>query len=933
VSYLEEAAGNTPDPIRSLKNLESFFNAHPDHEGTLRSNIQNVAMLFAYSQFLANFSIKKPQSLISQIETASTVVSRQALAEDLRQRIETLSVDEAMRVFREFRREIQTGITLRDILRLTDTTESMEELSDLADSIVQVAADYIILRMIEKHGEPTEHSLAVFGLGKLGAQELNYSSDIDLIFIYGTDEGQTTGVPGPTGASVGSISNHEFYCKVATEFSKLLSKTTADGFVYRVDLRLRPNGERGDAALSLRSYEAYYESWGSEWERLALIRARHVAGDETLAEDFLNMIVPFVWRKYLDFSTIDEIRGLKARIDAKFKKDDIKRGVGGIREIEFFIQAFQLIYAGKEPLLRKRKTLIALYLLQQKNFIGDEDQAVLSENYLYFRRIEHYIQMLNDIQTHAIPSDAMVQESLARKTGFHSFDEFILDLKERRQKVHEVYNLFFRSKVIEEDHAETHFVFEEKVDDSGLERFLRAKNIHDIGSAARSIHNIREGVLGFHSLKGRKILRDIAPGLLDRVMASTAPDRSLRNFEHFLEVVSLNEAYLESFHANSKLGEAIIDVFSYSEYLSRLILSNPAYLDMLTGGTRRKKTLRAMREELAGSEMSYAGVNNAIRFFRKSEEIRLGLLFISRSLTVMELMSGLSKAAETIVDFTIRRVGIEIGLRSDEKVGIIAMGKLGGREIIIGSDLDIIFFTDNEVDAQQIRASERFLKILQAYTHEGIAYKVDTRLRPDGSKGPLMKSIEGYRDYYLRHAGSWEIQALLKARPVSGSEKAMSSFMKMRHEVFVERASSVKGEEIVEMRNRIMNERGKRGKGIDIKIDKGGLGEIEFLVQYLQLRHVSDLADYQSTVAALKQIRKKAIIPAAQAEFLEETYTFYRSIEAYMRLAMMQGIREEDRETEYLAVFMGYEEGRQFLQALQERFDQISRMAEMIYVR
>lgn len=928
---LEDAASRTPDPSRARKNLESFLDANPEYEDVLKEHLHQVAMLFAYTQFLANFSIKRPDFLVSQLRTMGTPVRRQELTEEFRKRIAALPPEEVMKAFREFRREIQIGITLRDVLRITDTTECMDELSDLADVIIQVAVDHVMEGMVTRFGTPADHALSIFGLGKLGARELNYSSDVDLIFVYGSDEGQTEGATGPSGSPVGSISNHEFYCRLATDFSKFLSQTTEDGFVYRVDLRLRPNGQRGDAALSLRSYEDYYESWGREWERLALVRARHVAGDEQLGDEFLEMIVPFVWRKYLDYSTIEEIRGLKMKIDKKFKKDDIKRGQGGIREIEFFIQAFQLIHGGKEPLLRNNRTLIALYFLRQKGLIGDEDQADLSDSYLYFRKIEHYIQMLNDIQTHSIPADTALRDALARKAGFASYGEFSRDLQGRRKKVHEIYNLFFRSETVSEDEGETLFIFEGRLDDDMLERFLHTKNVQDINSSMRYIQKIKEGVLGFHSLKGRKILREIAPGLLDMTMASSAPDRGLKNFVHFLGVVSLNESYLESFKASRDLSKALIDIFSRSEYLSKQILSSPAYLDMLSSGALRKKTLAGMKREIGGMRKEEDALNNSIRVFRKSEEIRLGLMFMNHSISSRGLMSGLSKVAETIVDHTIRTVGIELGLRTDEKVGIVAMGKLGGREITIGSDLDIIFYTWNSVHEKQIKASQKFLKVLQSYTHEGIAYKVDTRLRPDGSKGPLINSISGYRDYYLTHADSWEVQALLKARPISGHRKAIQAFMEMRNEAFRSRAPAIRSEEITQMRSRIMKELAKKEKGIDIKIDKGGTGEIEFLVQYIQLRHAGQLATYQSTVAAIDHMRKERIISENDAFFLKETYFFYRSVESYLRLAAMQVIHEEGIETEYLAQFLKFRDGKQFLQVLQETLERVAQLADRIY--
>jgi len=932
VSWLSEAAGKTPDPSRSLKNLETFLSANPGFEDMLREHIQAVSMLFACSQFLANYSVRKPGTLARALNDLSAVPRRKDLAEELSERLGDADHETALAVFRDFKKEKMIGITVRDILGLADTVESMEQMSDLADAVIDTALHFIRDGLARKYGMPEDYSFAVFALGKLGAQELNYSSDVDLIFVYRDEKGETSGIRSPSGTVINSIGNHEFYCKLATELGRFLSQNTSDGFVYRVDMRLRPDGQRGDTALSLRSYELYYESWGREWERLALIRARFICGDEQLGQDFIEMITPFVWRKYIDYSTIDEIRGLKSRIDATFRKDDIKRGFGGIREIEFFIQSMQLIYGGREPLLRQRKTLIALHMLKQKNLIGEEDHAFLAESYIHLRRIEHFVQMLNDVQTHVLPVDAVQREALAAKMKFPDFRAFQSDLQERRMRIRDTYNQLFGPPEDMEADETSSLIFEEDLSDAELRQYLASKGLTDVDEAARHVSRIKDEMAGAHTLRGRRMFRAIVPGMVEKALTMPAAENALRNLVQFVENLSANEPYLHAFIDSRMLADALVEVFSRSDYISRMILGNPEYLDILSGGAPRRKTLAEMKKELEGMIASGMPLNYAVRVFRKSEEIRLGLMFLNRSIGVVRLTKGLTRVAEVVVDAVIRETCREAGLSGSDDICVAAMGKFGGREITVGSDLDILFYVTGELNNAGFRAAERFLRVLQAYTGEGIAYRVDTRLRPDGTKGPLVNNIAGYRNYYLEHADSWEIQALLKARPVSYSRDGLCSFMKMREDVFRKRAAGVSREDIIQMRRRIMSELKKPGGGIDIKLDRGGIEEIEFAVQYLQLRSAGRLRVFpQGTIDALRRLDRAGLIGAEEKARLEESYRIFRRVESYMRLSMQNTIRPDSRETKYLAEFMGHDKVGAFLDDISERMERVAEITEEIY--
>jgi glutamate-ammonia-ligase adenylyltransferase len=932
VSYLEEASSRTPDPQRSLKNLETFIQTNPGHEDTLKEYIDEVAHLFAYSQFLANFSSNKPDILFRSVRSFKKIESRQEILDELNTRSNNYGYDEALAIFREFRKEQIIKITVRDIVDHSDTVESMEQMSDLADAIISVAHDYIKGLLSKKFGMPDEYSFAVFALGKLGAQELNYSSDVDLIFVYGSERGQTSGITGPTGTVINVIDNHEFYCKLATELAKFLSQNTADGFVYRVDMRLRPDGQRGDSALSLRSYELYYESWGRQWERLALIRTRFVCGDELLGKEFIDMINPFLWRKYIDYSTIDEIRSLKTKIDATFKKDDIKRGYGGIREIEFFIQSMQLIYGGKEPILKQRRTLIALHMLNQKDLIGEDDHVLLADNYIYLRRVEHYIQMLNDVQTHTVPLDKDQREALARKLQFRNYDEFSTDLQKRRLNIRETYNLLFGRSEDDQLMEPSSIIFDGDIGDGEIHEYLRSRDIEDTSTSMQLIKKIKEELGVTHSLKGRRIMGVVIPQMVEKAISTTAPDNALRNIVQFMDVLSVNEPYLETFMENKVLSDALIEVFSQSDYISKMMLGNPEYIDVLSGGTTRRKTLATMKKELRGMIGSGMPLNHAIRVFKKSEEIRLGTMFLNRQIGTGQLVRGLTKVAEAIVDIAMVETCKELDVPTGSFVQVVAMGKFGGREITIGSDLDILFYVTEELEDVCFKTAERFLRVLQAYTKDGIAYKVDTRLRPDGSKGPLVNNIKGYRNYYLNHADNWEIQALIKSRPVSTSKAGLCEFMKMRGNVLKKRASKVTREDILNMRKRIMTELKKPGTGIDIKLDQGGIEEIEFLVQYLQLKHVDETdVHYQDTLGAIRSLKKIKKYDLKDLEVLADSYIIFRTIESYLRLSMKSSIREDEKEIAYLSEFTGYREVDKFLTVLNEKMKKVYEISKKLY--
>lgn len=932
---LKDAASATPDPERSLKNLSTFCNENPDYVERLKTNLRSISLLFSNSQFLANFCISNAGALFDAIENIERPFDKENLhaalrnaflAEDQLLTPHVLRLTPYMKAVREFKKIEILRITLRDILKKAELVETMFELSMLADVIVEEALMVVRRFMNGMYGEPKDDAFSVISLGKLGGEELNFSSDIDLIFVYGTEIGETSGVMTHQGISMNKISNHEYYCKLGENLNRFLSMNTEDGFAYRVDLRLRPEGQRGDLALSLGSSEMYYESWGRAWERAVLLRARPIAGDVNLGRGFMEMIRPFVHRKYLDFSAIDEIRQMKSRIDVAFKKDDIKRGYGGIREIEFFAQALQLIYGGKEPLLRERSTLRVLHRLLQKSLIGQEDYLILDENYKFLRTLEHRLQQLNDLQTHTLPSDERELEALGKKMGFDGMKSFISDLDKRRNRVRDIYDSLFREKRGEA--LEGGMLFDEELSDTELREYLAGAGLKDVGRGMRNIQHIRDSIFSFQTLHGRRLLSEILPIFVDKALKCSNPDMALDHLQSFASLLSSRESYLDVFKENRELIPVLTSVFSQSEYLSKMIIGKPDYLELIAHGGVVRKSLKAMKDELRDSIAGGQSISEAIRLVRKMEEIRLGLLFLQKKISVVELIKGVSKAAEAIL--SVSHLSPDL---SSEGLAVVGFGKLGGREITFNSDLDIIFVCTKDVTQSHTKAAERLLRLLISYTREGVAYRVDTRLRPDGTKGPLVSSIDAFKNYYSKGAASWELQALMKARPVGGDIKTGLCFMDMAKDILIKRGKEISATNIKAMRERIQRELSREAEGYDIKLGPGGIEEIEFTVQYLQLSNCFKYAGLlvQGTVAAINRLMHFEVIEKFDGSFLKNTYLFLRTIESFLKLRGATVLNRADKDMKQaVAEFMGFPLVDDFIRQIEESRQGVRRLYNSI---
>lgn len=898
VTRYSAASAAAADPGRAESDLQDLVAAAPalDRPEILRP----AALLFGASRFLAAFALRNPAFLEDAISRIREPVDSAALAAYLAKNPCPPGNEGAMRHLRVMKKRMVLRIALRDLTGQADLTEVMLELSWLAEALVETALGAARAQLHERFGAPEDERFAVIGLGKLGGGELNFSSDVDLMYVYdgqtqcGT--GETSGIASLSGIRRNRITTHEYYCKIGETIGKLLSTSTADGFAHRVDLRLRPNGSRGDLAMPLDGYEFYYETHGREWERAALIRSRPIAGDAATGAAFIKMIQPFVFRRSLDIGAIDELKSMKAQIDAGAHSDDIKRGRGGIREIEFFTQSFQLVYGGRDRFLRGTSTLKTLHLLNQRGFVGYDELNTLTQSYKFLRTLEHRIQMRHDLQTHTLPADASEKAVIARSMGIAP-EAFDAEIMRHRDAVNAIFRALFgggESGARAEVDEITGFIFGEDAE-TGIGELAAAKGFADAKRAARNLLSMRESMALNQTIRTRRMLREILPPMMRRIEASAEPNRALDHLHSFLNSLGPNESGLSVLAEATPLAGHLVTVFAETEHLSRILIANPHLLDALREqGVYGRQTLAALRRDLALTIQNTGDRASAIRRFKLMEDVRLGILFLNGEIGLSDLLRALTKTAEAVLGETFEST---ISADAVADMAVIGLGKLGGWEITYGSDLDIIFIGAGSGDGDTTRHAEAMIKAISSYTREGIAYKLDTRLRPTGSKGPLVQDLAASRRYYIEESELWERQALLRARPVAGSLRLGAEFFHMAREVIAIGAKEKNlAEEIRAMRGRMEAELSQETpRQFDLKFGPGGLNELEFTIQYLQMKHAKPAPEVivPNTPMAVKRLARNGFLNAADAAAIEEIYFFYRELETMLRLMGASALARE----------------------------------------
>lgn len=955
----------TPSPDMALNAFERLAGVIPTEDleqiSQRRKRLTQFILLCGASPFLVNLIFKEPSLfrrlfLENEIEVSRSVADM--LAALRKQMDEMADFNSLMRVLRCFKRAEVLRIAARDLNGLAPLEEVTAELSSLAAASLQIAYEACRRYLVKEHGVPlmqTENGLreaemTIIGMGKLGGNELNFSSDIDIIYFYETDRGETSGIDNGSGSPKGVISLHAFFTKLAEMVTKALSQVTEDGFVFRVDVGLRPEGKSGDMAVSLRSAEIYYESWGQSWERTAMLKGRPVAGSLELGEQLLRSLHPFVYRKYLDYNLIEDMKNMKLKIDASLTRSkegetNLKLGRGGIREIEFFIQALQLVYAGKNSKLRNRNSLCSLTALLEARLISDEDHRKLSDAYRFLRTAEHRIQVVQERQTHNLPAKQEELLALARRCGFlrpNGLERFLDTLEAHRANVSAIYgNLFHSSdeKLQQDIHPEALFLLDQNADPDLVKDMLAERHFEDVDRAYDNLLILRDGpAKGNLTERSRRILEKISPLLVQELFESPDPDMALGNLERFLKIIGTRSSACALLAENRETLKLLVSLFGISEFLSKIMISHPELLESMINSAYGYKNREMTESELSAvlEQTDYLEEQmDLLRRYRNEEFLRIGMSDIHGRLGQSEIATQLTMLGEVCLNAAYRlavqdlkRFGKPMYLIGDEvreaNLAVIALGKMGGGELNYHSDLDIIFVYDHHGTTngeKQITNHEYFAKlaqkiisILTMQTREGYVYKIDTRLRPSGNAGPLVTSLDSFLEYHRNEAQIWERQALTKARVVLGQDLLATQLHSViRQTVYGSSITDEGRDEIRRLRSRMEHELAKEtADSYNIKTGRGGMVDVEFAVQYLQLRHGHFYPEIRctSTITALKEIKSLGLIHEQDLEILLSGYKFLRKLENRLRIIHDYSVNDLRGSVKYmnkLARRLGYD--------------------------
>ena len=787
-------------------------------------------------------------------------------------------------------------LAYRDLAGLADLAEVTETMSALADVAVATAHDILQATLTAKHGIPrnadgVEQHLMVIGMGKLGGRELNVSSDVDFIFVF-PDDGETDGAR--------PISNFEFFTRLGQRLNRSLNEVTGEGQVFRVDMRLRPNGDSGPLVCSLDMLEHYFIAQGREWERYAWIKARLMIGGNA---DALQAVVrPFVFRKYLDFGAINAMRDLHAQIRREVSRrdmaDNIKLGPGGIREIEFIAQVFQLVRGGRDPGLQVKPTLQVLARLGGRALLSPKTVEELTEAYIFLRRLEHRLQYLDDQQTHLLPQDEGDRNLVAQAMGFADQHGLLTALDGHRERVSKRFDAVFEDPT-EADHPLDQ-AWRGCSESGDCEAALERLGFNDPVQAARSLGDLR------NSGRYRQMppsIRARFDGVMPRVLefAASKPnaDATLARMIDLLAAISRRAAYLALLQQYPQALVRLTDLVSASHWATHYLIRHPILLDELLDGRQldARPDWPAFRAELE-REVSDLGDDmerqmDLMREQHHAQVFRLLTQDLSGSLTVEALADHLSALADVILEITIGACWRKIRKRHREtpRFAVISYGKHGGKELGYSSDLDIVFlYEDDDDDAAEnyARLGQRVSTWLSSQTAAGLLYDTDLRLRPNGDAGLLVTSLEAFRKYQLESAWTWEHQALTRARFSAGDAAVGEGFEQIRVEVLRQRRDLAElRDQVIEMRQKMFDAHGGRSETFDLKHDLGGLVDVEFLVQYLVLGYAHEhpeLADNLGNIALLGRAAKLGLIDSECAARAADAYRSLRHHQHALRL-------------------------------------------------
>jgi len=937
-SALADFARQLPNDPRGRRMLEAVFGNSPFLTHCILSDIA----------FLARLLSRDPTVVLGDV--------LDGLKRDLRQ---TTEFDRAMAELRVARRRVAVLTGLADFGGAWELARILAALSDFADMALGAGLGFLLRRAAARHeldladpDEPTRHcGYVVLGMGKLGARELNYSSDIDLIVLYDPERAHYRHSRGP----------QEGFVRLTRDLVRLLEERTAEGYVFRTDLRLRPDPGAMPVALSVNAALTYYESMGQNWERAAMIKARPCAGDLPLGTRFLAEIRPFIWRKNLDFAAIQDIHSIKRQIHAHKGRaaiavlgHNIKLGRGGIREIELFAQTQQLIWGGREPQLRSPQTLAAIAALAEAGHVAPQAAADLCEAYGFLRRLEHRLQMVDDQQTQRLPDDAEGLARIATFLGYDSADSFRAALLATLRRVEDHY-----AELFEEAPALSptgNLVFTGGEPEPGTLSTLEGLGFAD---GAKVFNLVRAWHHGRHratrSTRARELLTELMPTLLTALGKTTQPDLALTKFDEFLSRLPAGVQLFSMLYANPKLLNLLAEIMGGAPALAERLSRNPALLEaVLSGGFFDPLPNAAtLDRELAGvltQARDFQDVLDLSRRWANDRRFQVGVHILQHISDVDETGRALSDIAETVVKGLMPPVLEDFAQRHGRVTGaglaVVAMGKLGAREMTVSSDLDLTFVYETDPEAADSdgakplapsqyfgRLAQRFINSLTAMTPEGRLYEIDMRLRPSGNAGPIATSLTGWRQYYERDSWTWEHMALTRARAIAGDpDLRVRIEAAVRDTLCAPRDPDKLLVDVLEMRQRI--ERERPAKTIwSVKFLRGGLTDLEFLAQYLLLRHAAAYPEILDgkTQTVYANMAAAGLLQAEQASLLIDATRLVRQIQGMLRLTAAPAF-DADQGSESLKSALARAAGLDDFETLRRRLIETAQAVHEVFI-
>lgn len=882
--------------------------------------VQDNLNILVQSDFIVDAFYRYPQWLTNIINHPPQADERRYYQKWLNEHLTSVLDETAlMKALRLFRRYILVRLEWSQLTYTSSDEQILSQLSELAEVIIVTARDWLYELSCKEWGTPCSHQgepqpLLVLGMGKLGGGELNFSSDIDLIFTY-PEHGQTQG-------GRRELDNAVFFTRLGQRLIKALDSITEDGFVYRVDMRLRPLGEGGPLVLSFSSMEDYYQEQGRDWERYAMVKAK-VLGDQqnSFTKELYQMLKPFVYRRYIDFSVLQSLRNMKSMIEREVRrrglKNNIKLGAGGIREIEFIVQVFQLIRGGRVIGLQTRSLLTALQVIEQESLLDTNEVTQLRNNYLFLRRCENLLQAINDEQTQTLPEEELDQIRLATNMGFTNWSEFIEQLAVRMQQNRLIFNALIGND--DSQSAPNIKQYNDLFDDlwvpdlqlSDIKAVLPNYSDSDAEQLYQMLIQFRNDI-GKRTIgvRGREILDQLMPRLLDAICNEQQAIMVFSRILPLLVNIVSRTTYLELLLEYPSALKQLIRLCSASPMISDQLAHYPILLDELIDINSLYQTIEPneyksqlyqylLRIHVDDEEQQL----EALRQFKQMQLLHIAAADVEHVLTTMKVSDHLTYVAEALLDFVVQmawsqmveRYGKPAHLADNHKgLVVVAYGKLGGWELGYGSDLDLVFLHDcpansvtngdKQIDSRQfyLRLVQRIIHLFNVRTSFGILYEVDVRLRPQGDAGLLACSLDSFADYQMNEAWTWEHQALVRARAVYGENDLIKRFNQIRHDVLCKpRDENQLKTEVRQMREKMRNHLGTtQAELFNLKIDEGGIGDIEFLSQYLVLNYANShpkMTTWSDNVRILELATHYQIMDSDEAEQLTQAYIDMRN--------------------------------------------------------